>query len=167
MGIIQTYKQFQTEEDCVAHLERVRWNGTPRCAYCGSRKVTPLPKEYRHRCNACGTTFSVTVGTLFHHTHLDLRKWFLAIALVLNTEKGLSARQLAKDIGVNKNTACRIALRIHRAIIEDPRLLEGVIAEMDECCIGSQSCAGSTYSKRGRDAKKVPVAILQQAVGVA
>ena len=28
-------------------------------------------------CIACRTAFSVTVGTIFHHTHMPLQKWCL------------------------------------------------------------------------------------------
>ena len=80
------------------------------------------------------TSFSVTVGTIFHHTHLPLQKWFLAINLILNAKKGISALKLSRDIHVNKNTAWRIAKQIRRAMLqaEQRELLTGVI-EMDEC----------------------------------
>jgi transposase-like protein len=95
MNIVQVYEKFPTEEDCILHLEEVRWHGKPVCPYCGSNRTTE--NEHRHHCNNCNTSFSVTVNTIFHHTHLPLQKWFLAISLVLNAKKGLSARQLARD----------------------------------------------------------------------
>ena len=73
MNIIEIYQKFPTESDCIAHLEYVRWKDKPKCVYCNSIKTTPLPKENRHHCNNCNTTFSVTVGTIFHHTHLALQ----------------------------------------------------------------------------------------------
>jgi len=59
-----------------------------------SANQTPMPKEKKRRyhCNNCNTSFSVTVGTIFHRTHLPIQKWFLAIAIILNAKKGLSAR---------------------------------------------------------------------------
>ena len=74
MDIIEIFELFPTQADCIAHLEDVRWQGKPRCVYCQSTNVTPAPKEKRHHCNNCNTTFSVTVGTIFHHTHLPLSK---------------------------------------------------------------------------------------------
>ena len=64
----------------------------------------------------CKTGFSVTVRTIFHHTHLPLQKWFLAVMLMLNAKKGLSALQLSRDLDVNKNTAWRIAMQIRKAM---------------------------------------------------
>jgi transposase-like protein len=87
MNIIEIYKQYPTDNDCLEHLEKVRWPGGPRCPYCNSANASALPKEYRYHCNNCNTSYSVTVGTIFHNTKLDLQKWFLAISLILNAKK--------------------------------------------------------------------------------
>lgn len=138
MNIIQVYKQFPTQEACIAHLEQVRWNGEPTCPYCNSKKATPYKGTQRYQCNTCKTAFSVTVGTVFHRTHLDLQKWFLAIALVLNAKKGYSARQLGRDIEVTKDTAWRMFMQIRKAFVEAPELLEGIV-EADETFIGGKN----------------------------
>jgi transposase-like protein len=106
---------FPLDGDCVAYLERVRWNGKPVCPYCKHSFTTPLLTEQRHHCNPCNVAFSVTVGTMFHHTRLPLQKWFLAIQLTAYAPKKLSVRELAQSVGVNKNTASRIANQIQRA----------------------------------------------------
>lgn len=126
MNIVAIYRRFPKHEDCVAHLEVVRWKGRAQCPYCFSRKITPVPKERRHHCNTCNISFSVTVGTIFHNTKLDLQKWFLAIALILNAKKGLSARQLARDLEVNKNTAWYMAMRVRKAMDDNGELLKGM-----------------------------------------
>jgi len=163
MNIIQIYNQFPKEIDCLKHLEKVRWNGKPICPYgeCKSLRVTPLKKENRYHCNACNTSFSVTVGTIFHKTHIDLQKWFLAIALILNAQKGMSARQLMRDIEVNKNTAWYMAMRIRRAMIEQGELLQNLV-ECDETYIGCKNKNKHNNKKtkggQGRNTKdKTPV----------
>ena len=97
-----------------------------------------MVKEHRHHCNACNTSFGVTVHTIFHKTKLDLQKWFLAISLVLNAKKGVSARQLARDIEVNKNTAWFVLMRIRKAMREDGDLLEGIV-EAYETYVGGKN----------------------------
>jgi len=138
MNIVSVYKKFPTQAACIAHLEHVRWNDKPICPYCQSTNQSPLPKENRYHCNNCNTTFSVTVGTIFHKTKMDLQKWFLAIALVLNAKKGISARQLARDIEVTKDTAWRILMQIRKSFVDDGELLEGII-EIDETFIGGKN----------------------------
>lgn len=137
MNIIQIYKQFPTEEACLLHLEKVKWSGKPVCPYCKSVNQTPMKSEHRYHCNNCNTSYSVTIGTIFHNTKLDLQKWFLAIALILNAYKGISARQLARDLEVNKNTAWFMAMRIRNAMIEQGELLKGIV-EADETYIGGK-----------------------------
>ncbi len=159
MNIVSIYKQFPTEADCRTYLEQVRWQDKPICPYCNSTNSTLLPKEQRHHCNNCNTTFSVTVNTIFHQTHLPLQKWLLAVSLVLNAKKGIAARQLARDLEVNKNTAWRMGMKIRQAMIDTGQrnLLTGLV-EMDETYIGGKPRKGSgQHHKRGRGTKKTPV----------
>ncbi|MFH2035152.1 MAG: IS1595 family transposase [Candidatus Zixiibacteriota bacterium] len=158
MNIVEVYDRFPTNQDCLNYLEKVRWKGKPTCPYCDSQNVTPLSKENRHHCNTCNTSFSVTVRTIFHKTKLPLQKWFLAISLVLNAKKGISARQLARDIKVNKDTAWSMGMRIRRAMIEQRELMQGIV-EMDETYIGGKprKGGGGGHNKRGRGTKKAPV----------
>ena len=133
MNIIEIFEKYPTQDSCIKHLEKVRWPEKSVCPYCQSPKTTPMPKESRHHCNNCMTSYSVTVGTIFHHKHLPIQKWFLAISLILNAKKGVSARQLSRDLKVNKDTAWRIAIKIRQAMSQrgQRELLEGVV-EVDE-----------------------------------
>lgn len=124
MSIQDVYLQFPTEGDCITFLEKIRWNGVPQCPYCHADRNTALREEHRYHCNLCNTAFSVTVQTVFHHTHLPLQKWFLAISLLLNARKSVTIQQLAQDLEVNKNTAWYVGERIRKAMLDsDQRLL--------------------------------------------
>jgi transposase-like protein len=127
MNIVEIYEKFPNHIDCIKHLEKVIWKNKPICPYCKSNKIVRFKNENRFHCNGCNISFSVTVGTIFHKTKLDLQKWFLAISLILNAKKGISARQLARDINVNKNTAWYMQIRIGRAMIQNYQLLSGII----------------------------------------
>lgn len=89
-----------------------------------------------------------------------MQKWFLAITLILNAKKGISARQLARDLDVNKNTAWRMEMQIRRAMNEREQreLLTGVV-ECDEVYVGGKPRRHDPENpnKRGRGTKKVPV----------
>ncbi len=160
MDIIEVFEAFPTQEDCLSYLEKIRWQNKPRCPYCDSTNQTPLKKEHRYHCNNCNTSFSVTVQTIFHQTHLPIQKWFLAVSLVLNAKKGISARQLARHLNVNRNTAWRMGMQIRKAMYEPAQrnLLQGVV-EMDETYIGGKPRKGKKDddNKRGRGTKKQPV----------
>ncbi|WP_416349192.1 transposase [Leptolyngbya sp. CCNP1308] len=108
-----------TQEECIAFLELIRWGNKPECPYCNSRKSTPIHKESRYHCNYCYTSYSVTVGTIFHKSHVELPKWFKAISLIKSSESGLSVRRLAREISVTKNTALSMRTRIQRSTQDD------------------------------------------------
>jgi len=162
MNIIQIFKKFPDQKSCIDHLESVRWANGVTCPYCGSENNYPRTSDLRHHCNSCQKSFSVTIGTLFHDTRIPLQKWFLAISLILNAKKGISARQLARDLEVNKDTAWRMAMKIRESMKADGELLTGVI-EMDETYVGgkprktAKKDDDNPGSPRGRGTKKTPV----------
>jgi len=49
----------------------------------------------------CGKEFSATSGTIFNDTHLPLTIWFMALALICEAKKGISAKQIERHLGVN------------------------------------------------------------------
>lgn len=121
----------KTHQECLHLLERIRWNGKPQCPYCGSIKASPLKHENRYHCNKCFTSYSVTVGTLFHKTHVSLSKWFQAICFVVADSEKVSVRQLAERIDVNKNTAAYMLTRIKTAE-DQTELLEQIANSMKD-----------------------------------
>ena len=163
-SIVSIYRRFPTKEDCLNHLEQVRWGETPCCPYCKSEKVSrKKEKEQRNRwqCSLCRKSFSVTVGTIFHNSHVDLQRWFLLIALMFSAKKGLSAMQAARDLEMRRPTVWSMMHRIRKAMMDDGVLLAGIV-EMDETYIGGKPRKGRKDDdgdgpKRGRGTKKVPV----------
>ena len=131
MKLSQVYRTFPDQHACINYLEKVRWGNEPKCPYCKSTYHSPMPKERRYHCNTCNTSFSVLVGTIFENTRLDFQKWFLAIYLVINAKKGLSARQLAGEIMVTKDTAWLMQLKIRKAMQEYGDTLTGIKTYLD------------------------------------
>lgn len=127
LNLEKIYKKYPKNGDCIKQLEAIIWNKIPRCPYCRAINVTKLKIEPRYHCNTCNTSFSVTVGTIFHKTKIDLQKWFLAILLILKAEKSISTRTLAKGLRVNKNTGWYLLKRIREAMLKDTALLKGIV----------------------------------------
>ena len=141
MNLISIFKQFPDQESCINHLEQKRWNGKPICPYCNSENTNKThnaeTQRFRHYCNGCQKSFSVTIGTIFEDSRLPLQKWFLALSLVLNAKKGLSSCQLGIDIEVRQATAWSMLHRIRKAMKQDGTLLSGIV-EMDETYVGGK-----------------------------
>ncbi|MGH7744509.1 MAG: IS1595 family transposase [Candidatus Dormibacteria bacterium] len=151
-GIVEIYRRWPTREACIDHLERVRWGESPTCPYCGAIHVArhrELLRDDRWQCSTCRRSFAVTVGTIFNRTHIDLQRWFLLIALMLNAKKGLSAMQAARDLEMRRPTVWSMMHRIRAALKDDGRLLAGIV-EMDEAYIGGKprKCNRSSPTER-------------------
>ncbi|GAB4383597.1 MAG: hypothetical protein Kow00121_45710 [Elainellaceae cyanobacterium] len=116
----------KTQKECIALIEQIRWGGTPKCPYCMATTAAKIRRENRYHCNTCFTSFSVTVGTLFHGTHVDLTKWFKAIHLVKTSPNHVSVRKLAAEIQVAKNTASSMLARIRRAMEDEAEVIEQI-----------------------------------------
>ena len=140
MNIREAHEKFGTDEQCLQYIEKMRWpDGQIGCVHCGEpgrvSKITRESKGKNQRtrlfqCLACGKQFSATSGTIFNDTHLPLTKWFMAIALICEARKGMSACQLQRHLSVNYRTAWHLAHRIREAM-QEGTLLGGVV-EADE-----------------------------------
>jgi len=140
MKLIDVTRKFKTDDDCLDYIEKMRWpDGQVGCVHCGEvgriSKITRESKGKNQRtrlfqCLACGKQFSATSGTIFNDTHLPLTKWFMAIALICEAKKGISAKQVERHLGVNYRTAWHLCHRIREAMKEGT-LLSGAV-EADE-----------------------------------
>lgn len=168
MNVIEIFQSFKTQEQAVDYLEKVRWRGRPVCPYCNSesicRHVSGDRAGQRWQCQDCTRAFSVTVGTIFHGTHIPLRNWFLVIALMLNAKKSASACQIARDLGMRRPTVWSMMHRVRIAMADDAaqsELLHGIV-EADETYIGGKPRKGNRRdgdkpNKRGRGTSKAAV----------
>src|SRR5712692_9462774 len=138
MNLPRLIAQFGTDEKCRAVLEIIRWPKGVVCR-CESTNVTRLSKGSLFECNSCGYKFSVTAGTIFHASHLPLTKWFMAVYLVAESKKGISANQLKRMLNVSYKTAWYLCHRIRAAMKDESGpLLEGIV-EADETFIGGKA----------------------------
>jgi len=164
-SIVSIYRRFPTKESCIEHLETVRWKGKPHCPYCKSERVskhTEQDRRSRWQCSLCRKSFSVTVGTIFHNSHVDLQRWFLLISLMFSAKKGLSALQAARDLEMRSATVWSMMHRIRKAMMDDGKLLAGIV-EMDETFVGGKPRKSNHKDPddkgwpRGRGSDKQPV----------
>lgn len=138
MNLPDLIEQFRSEDKCRGYMEDLRWPNGVFCGRCGGSSVSHIEKRNQWECNeaSCRYQFSVTAGTVFHDSHLPLWKWFLAIYLIGESRKGISAKQLQRTLGVSYKTAWYLGHRVRSAMEDDsPVPLEGIV-EVDETWIG-------------------------------
>jgi transposase-like protein len=151
MNILDIINNFSTQQDCLEYLAFKRWGEERHCPYCGSVKTYKHTekKKTRFQCGDCRKSFSATVGTIFHNSHIPLQKWFIIISLMLNAKKGISAYQIARDLKMRRPTVWSIMHRIRKAMEKDGELLKGIV-EIDETYIGGKPRA-KEVKKRKKD----------------
>src|ERR1700722_8072317 len=153
-SLIDIQKEFATTEQCLNYLEAMRWPNGVQCLACESKDVrkfstkegqrkkvkngvetfVKVPARHLYECKECGKQFTATVGTIFNDSHLPIEKWMLAVALTINAKKGLSAKQLERDLDINYRTAWYLAHRLREAMIvpdEEQKHFNGTV-EIDE-----------------------------------
>ena len=152
MNLISLIDRFSCNEACAKALEAMRWpDGIIACPRCGEDQLTELPEKHKWQCK-CTYKFTVTSGTIMHDTHLPLRKWFLAIYLMCESRKGVSANQLMRTLDVSYKTAWYLCHRIREAMGNDPftgPTLVGVV-EVDETLIGGKRRNVGSGSRQGK-----------------
>ena len=118
VDLLAIMNRFGDEEKCRAYLEALRWPEGVKCLRCESDKISRIHTRGLFTCDACGYQFSVKVGTIFHDSHLPLTKWFLAVYLMSEAKKGVSALQLKRTLSVAYKTAWYLCHRIRAAVAD-------------------------------------------------
>ena len=153
LSLTDFFEQYGNEDTCRQALFRLRWPEGFRCPECGNETGCFLPSRQLYQCHHCHKQTSLTAGTIFHGSKLALTKWFLAIYLLTQRKKSLSALQLSRDLGVNYDTAWKLKQKLMQVMLErqQPHCLGGTV-EMDDAYLG-----GERAGKRGRGSRnKIP-----------
>jgi transposase-like protein len=159
INLVNLIERYHSEDSCRARLEELRWPDGVECPRCGSKSVARMEDRHQYQCRSCRYQFSVTAGTIFHDTHLPLWKWFLAVYLIVESKKGISANQLKRTLDISYKTAWYLCHRIRAALNEiDAQLLKGIV-EVDETFIGGEM-EGKGRGYRGN--KTVVVGAMQR-----
>jgi hypothetical protein len=157
MKLIDVTRQFATEDKCLDYLEKMRWPSGVCCIHCGVLNVSTITRTagknkrvriYQCLEEGCRKQFSATSGTIFNDTHLPLTKWFMAIAMICEAKKGMSAKQLERHLGVNYRTAWHLAHRIREAMQDGGDLLTGVVEADETYLTPKKPRKGKPYVKK-------------------
>jgi len=168
MNLFSLAKLFPTEDAAIEYWIATRWPDGVRCVGCDHPTVYRIKTVGKtgkpsliFECGECQLHFSPTAGTLFHDSHLPLQKWFMAIALMCEGKKGISANQMKRHLGVTYKTAWYMCHRIRKAMSDetiDPLGAEGQEIEVDESFIGGKVSGTSWKEARQRKVKVIGIA---------
>ena len=138
---IHTEAKFTDEDAAREHLESIYWPKGPVCPHCGDvERLGKLPGKSTRlgtwKCYACRKPFTVKVGTIFEDSHIPMRMWLQAIALLAASKKGISSNQLHRMLGITLKSAWFMSHRIREAMreggLKPPMGGNGGVVEVDE-----------------------------------
>jgi len=163
MNIMRLMEQYDTDKECREFLQYLRWPDGVTCPRCQGEKIRNSYSRNQFDCGSCGYQFSITSNTIFHDSHLPLPKWFVAVYLMIESKKGISANQMKRTLDVSYKTAWYLCHRIRAAMIElNPRPLNGIV-EVDETWIdGVKKNVGHGYKGN----KTIVASAVQRSGGV-
>lgn len=164
-----------TDQEAREYLERVRWPNGPVCPHCDAHDNAAKLEGKAHRegvykCRLCRKQFTVTVNSIFERSHIPLRTWLMAFAIMCASKKGVSAKQLQRQLGLGSyQSAWHMAHRVRHAMSQEP--LKGMLAgrvEVDEAYVGGKPRRGNNEPRKtGRGTKKAAVVALVERDGQA
>src|ERR1700735_5031234 len=174
MNLIDVSRELATDEQCLAFLEKQRWpDGIVRCPTCGNDKISKITRKaitknkraqvYQCLEPTCRGQFSATNGTIFHDSHLPLHKWFMAIALIVDAKKGISALQVQKHLGIGSyKTAWYVCHRVRKAMQDGGVFQMPGVVEIDETYVGGTAVRRFKRASKPKPPKEMVLAMRER-----
>jgi transposase-like protein len=141
---------FHDEDKAREYFEAQRWpDGNPFCVHCGSTNVHRLEGKSQRpgliQCNDCLLSFTVTTKSVMESSHVPLTKWVLAFHKMAASKKGISAKQMQRELNLGSyRTAWFVCMRVREAM-KLPKMAKGRIGgegktiESDETFVGGKA----------------------------
>jgi transposase-like protein len=161
INLVNLVERYNDDKKCRQYLEALKWREGVKCPRCGSDKVSRIIKREQYDCDKCRYQFSITAGSIFHDSHLPLWKWFLAIYLMTESKKGISANQIKRSLCISYKTAWYLCHRIREAMNDvnaEESKLTGIV-EVDETFVGGKY---DSRRKRAKYDKPAVIGLLQR-----
>ena len=129
MSDVLSHPRFQDEQAAYDWVEAHLWPDGPVCPRCGGLdRITKLQgKSTRigtYKCKDCRKPFTVKVGTIFEDSHIPMRMWLQAIALLCASKEGISSNQLHRMLGITLKSAWFMSHRLREAMRSGPLALD-------------------------------------------
>ncbi len=157
MNIINFIEEFPDEHSCKEHFRRVREREGIKCKHCGCTKHYWLKAKYQWQCSECNFRTTLRSGTMMENAKLPIRKWYLAMAFMSFSKKGISAKELQRQLGHSRyESIWSMMHRIRQAMGQRDNLygLDGMI-EFDEGYFTTETSEKDKQNlKRGRGSQK-------------
>jgi hypothetical protein len=157
MNIIKFVTDFPDELSCKEHFRLLREQQGITCKQCGGTHQYWLKGKFQWQCADCNFRTTIRSGTMMEHSNLPIRKWYLAMAFMSFSKKGISATELQRQLNHKRyEPIWRMMHKIRAAMgqRDSKYQLEGMI-EFDEGYFATEiNTKKKKKLKRGRGSQK-------------
>ena len=148
-----------TDKQCLDYLLQVRFGAwdTVSCPHCGTLGDHYWRKtEKRWKCEGCGSTFSITSGTVFANRKKSLNHILTSVLMWVNSAAGQPALELKRHMKTTYNTAFTLQHKMREALVRGYNVgfMNGDV-EMD----GAHQSGRRADEKRGKPLGPVAPAV--------
>lgn len=157
MKIHEFSQRFPDEKSCRVHFKEVREKEGVICKKCQGTKQYWLQSKWQWQCANCRFRTTLRSGTIMESAKLPFYKWYLCMAYMSATKKGVSALEMQRQLDHKRYRTVWVMMHKIRSAMgerDDKYTLEGTI-ELDE---GYFEVATSSEKKmkrgRGSQSKK-------------
>jgi transposase-like protein len=151
MKIHEFSQRFPDETSCKLHFKSVRENEGIICKKCSSTRHYWLRGKWQWQCTSCGFRTTLRSGTIMESAKLSFYKWYLCMAYMIGTKKGISATEMQRQLGHKRYRTVWVLMHKIRSGMgkrDCKYVLEGTI-ELDEGYF-EVATPSDTVLKRGR-----------------
>ena len=166
MNIIKFISDYPDERSCKLHFKVIREEQGIKCKKCGCTKHYWLQDKWQWQCSECRFRTTLRSGTMMENAKLPFRKWYLAMAFMSFSKKGISATELQRQLGHNRyESVWKMMHKIRKAMGNRDALYKlSDMVEFDEGCFETEISQASRLNlKRGGGSKRqVNVAVMAE-----
>lgn len=134
MKIYEFTQNFPDENSCRMHFKAFREREGIVCKKCSCTKHYWLQSKWQWQCSECRFRTTLRSGTIMEAAKLPFYKWYLCMAFMSSTKKGISALEMQRQIGHRRYRTIWVMMhkiRVGMGKRDDKYTLNGGI-ELDE-----------------------------------
>jgi hypothetical protein len=102
MTIIEFLQNFSDGLSCKTHFKEQRDKQRIICKKCSCTKHYWLQGKWQWQCSNCRFRTTLRSGTIMESAKLSFQKWYLCMAFMSSTKKGISALETQRHLGHNR-----------------------------------------------------------------
>jgi len=155
MRILEFVDKFPDELSCKQDFKEKRENQGIICKKCHHTRHYWLKQKWLWQCKSCGFRTTLKSGSMMENSNLPIRTWYLAMLFMTFTKKGISAKELQRQLEhARYATIWSLMHRIRNAMGNRDSLytLKGMI-EFDEAYF-EKATPEKIKLKRGKGSQK-------------